>query len=43
MAAFRLAKLQAMTGYAFFKYGILLVITIVILWFITRYILPLFT
>jgi hypothetical protein len=32
-----------MTGYAFFKYGFLLVITIVVLWFITRYILPLFT
>jgi hypothetical protein len=36
-------KLQQMTGYAFFKYGFLLVITIVILWFISRYILPLIT
>jgi hypothetical protein len=37
------AKLQMMTGYAFFKYGFLLVITIVILWFLARYILPLIT
>ncbi len=30
-----------MTGYAFVKYAFLLIITIVILWFLARYILPL--
>jgi hypothetical protein len=31
------------TGYAFFKYGFIFIIVCVVLWFITRYILPLFS
>lgn len=32
-----------MTGYAFFKYGILFIIVCLVLWFLARYILPLLT
>ncbi len=31
------------TGYALVKYGFILIITIVILYFLARYLLPLFT
>ncbi len=31
------------TGYALVKYGFILIITIVVLYFVARYLLPLFT
>ena len=34
---------DGLAGYALVKYGFLLIITIVVLWFIARVILPLFT